>query len=180
MNQLRESQRLLVGAIIGALLGLVFGGMTAMGAAHGDRNIRSGMRPVSVFLLSFFGWLVSAILITKLWKRAHDERAANWVGMISVMPLVLTSLAVASPRSEFPSIGTLFAFVIGDVIGGIIVGEAAWQHFGKRASQSDSAFAAQRDGERTLARKAPPKPVTSLLLFLAVLAVIMILAIVWH
>ena len=179
MTGTRESQRLLVGAIIGALFGLVFGGMTAIGAAHGDREFRSGMRPVSVFLLSFLGWLLSAIVITKLWKRAHDERSANWIGMISVVPLTLTSLAVALPPSELFSISTLIPFVIGDAFVGIVVGESAWQQFGNAASQSDAALAAQREAERTVARKAPTKPGTSLLLFLAVLAVVVTLAIAW-
>ena len=180
MTQVRESQRLLIGAMIGALFGLIFGGITAIGAAHGDGNIKSGTPPVTVFLLSFLGWLVSAIVITKLWSYAHDERSANWVGMISVGPLVLTSLGVASYPSKFLSIATLIVFVIGDVIVGIIVGEAAWQQFGEKASDSDSAFAAQRDSERTVTPKAQPKPVTPLLLFLAVLAVFATLAILWH
>jgi uncharacterized membrane protein len=136
MNQLRESQRIFIGAIIGALFGLIFGAITALGAAHGDRTIKSGLQAPLVFLLSFVGWLVCALIITKLWKYAHDERSANWIGMISVAPLVATSLAVASPVSAFLSIGELFAFVIGDVIGGIIVGEVAWTHFGKKPSES--------------------------------------------
>ena len=180
MPEIRDSQRLLVGAIIGALFGFVFGAITAIGAAHGDSTIKSGMAPMLVFLLSFLGWLLSAVVITKLWRYAHDEWSANWVGMISVVPLALTSLAVASRPSDFLSVTTLFAFVIGDVFVGIVVGEAGWQQFGKAQSESDSALAAQRDREGTLRRKAKPKPVASLLLFLAVLAVFAILAILWR
>lgn len=138
MTQLRESQRILIGARVGALCGAVFGALTALGSVQGDRNIRSGFGPSLVFFLEFLGWFASALVITKLWKYARDERSANRTGMISVMPLVLTSLAVAVPPSEFISISTLFVFAIGDVIGGIIVGETAWKHFGNGSESGDS------------------------------------------
>jgi len=179
MAELWESQRFLIGATIGALFGIVFGGITAIGAAHGERTIRSGFAPAVVFLLSFLGWLVSAVIITELWKFAHDERSANWIGMISVAPLVMTSLAVASARRQFPSIGTLVGFAIADVIVGIVVGEAAWSQFGTKPNEVRSELVTQVDSERTLLQKSILKPRTALLLFLAVLAVLL-LAIVWH
>ena len=133
----QRNLRVLVGAILGAASGIIFGGMTALGAAHGDRAIRSGLKPGLVFLLSFLGWTVSGALITELWRYVHDERSANLVGIVSVAPLVLASLVVAAPRSEIPSVSAFLAFVIFDPIIGIVVGEAAWNQFGKTTSRSD-------------------------------------------
>lgn len=130
MELTREGAKVVIGGIIGAGLGVVFGGMTAAAAVHGDSSIRSGHGGGAVFLLSFAGWTLSSVAIGYLWKYARDNRSANWVGIISATPLAITSLVVASPRSELLSVSELVVFVVGDVIVGVVVAQAGIRQFG--------------------------------------------------
>lgn len=145
MNQQREVPRIVVGAVAGAIVGIIFGAITAFGAAHGDPNIRSGLSAPVVFLLAFVGWTLSALVITDRWKYAHDERSANWIGIISVIPVVVAHFLIASSRSELFSFFELIVFVGIDVIVGIAVGELGWKHFGELLSEADDSIHDRRE-----------------------------------
>lgn len=129
-----------VGALMGAIIGFVFGGITAFGAMHGDSSIRSGLSAAFIFALTFAGSILSAICIAELWKFARSEHSASWVGIVSAIPFTLTSLVVASPRSELFSPIELVAFIGADVICGVVLGQVGWKYFGPLSGPDDDSL----------------------------------------
>ncbi len=130
---------------MGTLLGVVFGGITAIGAAHGDSTIRSGLGPAQSFVLSLAGWTSSATLIAELWKHARSERSAIWVSIGSVVPFVLTSLMIASPGSEFLLPLEVVSFIVCEAIAGVVVGELGWKYFGPLSSHDQENASEMRE-----------------------------------
>lgn len=140
MSRRRVLSRSVSGGMMGVVIGLLYGVALAFAAVEGDSDIRSGMPPVLVFVLSLAGWICTGILAGELSRQASTRAAANRVGLIAAAPVTVSSIAILFERSRYFTLLSALVFVVCDVAFGLVGAEIVWRHYHNSAKNASSRY----------------------------------------